>query len=84
MTWYSNREGANENAGNVLTDGLQEPTAESSYTPTSYEADISRLSFQTRRELLAQAAILDPGHPRKELVVAHSTVVTNALAAAIG
>ena len=50
----------------------RELTAEGSYTPATYADDVSRLSFQTRRELWEVARILSPGDLRSQLVTNHA------------
>ena len=59
--------------------------AETNYTPIGdYSQDVSRLSFQTRRELQEAARVLSPGDVRSPVITQHATVTANAQAAAIG
>lgn len=62
-----------------------ELTVEANYTPIGdVSQDLSRLSFQTRRELKEAARVLSPGDILSPIITQHATVTANALAAAIG
>lgn len=63
-------------------------TSEANYDPTQpgtgYAADMARHSLQVRREMWEAARVLNPGNLRDTIVTQHATVVTNALANAVG
>jgi hypothetical protein len=62
---------------------VNELTVEATLPATTSEATLARVSFQTRREPIEAARVLDPADPLGTIVVQHATVVATAQTRAV-